>query len=293
MLSRKIAIPFVLISAVVGIALAFVPVVMAQCSDCWYTPTPTPTPSTPTPYPVPPSSTVIATAPSTVVLPGPGDFPVPTSIPALDFPPPPSPINPDDLPTPAPLSLTPIPTPNYSTTISYTTAVTLDFSTTITDSSAYTGVSGILNTGSGWISNVVSYTGWLSGEVGTLQQTGTFTIATAPAWYAPDLPRPMADIGWTFEQLQSGIDTGERYSLSTWAWFTGYTASMPVQLVKVLFQIIQFLGPLGLFLIWLLIMLPYKLWVLFFIFIKNLLISLLNFVLDLIRFILELVGLFF
>jgi hypothetical protein len=286
MLSRKFAIIFISLFAVISvIAVMVVPVSLAD--DFWETPTPTNTPGTPTPYPVPPSSTVIATPPSAVSLPGPGDFPVPTSIPALVFPPPPSPINPDDIPTPAPLSLTPIATPDYSTTISYTTPISLDFSAGVTDSAAYTTVSGILGTGTGWISSVVSYTGWLSGEVSTLQETGTFTIASAPEWYAPDLPRPMADVGWTIEGLQSGIDDGERYSLSTWAWFTGYMASLPVQLSKVLFQIIQFLGPLGLF-----IMLPYKLWVKFLIFIKNLIVALFNFVLDLLRFILELIGLF-
>jgi hypothetical protein len=154
-------------------------------------------------------------------------------------------------------------------------------------------VTGILDTGSGWISNVVSYTDWLSGEVSTLQQTGTFTLASAPEWYAPDLPRPMADVGWTLEGLQTGIDSGERYSLSTWAWFAGYMTSLPVQLGKVVFQIIQFLGPLGQFVIWLFIMLPYKLWIKFLIFIKNIIISLFNFIIGVIRFALELIGIFF
>jgi hypothetical protein len=292
MLNKKIAIIFVLLFSGFAIVGAMVvPISLAQCSDCWNTPTPTNTPGTPTPYPVPPSSTVYATPPSGVSLPGPGDFLVPTSIPALVFPPPPSPISPDAIPTPAPLSLTPIATPNYSDTISYTTPISLDFSGGVTDTAAYTAVTGILGEGSGWISSVVSYTGWLSGEVSTLQQTGTFTLSSAPEWYAPDLPRPMADVGWTIEGLQTGIDSGERYSLSTWAWFGGYMVSLPVQLGKVVFQIIQFLGPLGLFVIWLFVMLPYKLWVKFLIFIKNLIISLFNFILETIRFLLDLIGL--
>lgn len=290
MLSRKSAIIVVLLLTLIIAAVTMAPVTLAD--DFWNTPTPTNTPGTPTPYPVPPSSTVYATPPPSVSLPGPGDFPVPTSIPALVFPPPPSPISPDAIPTPAPLSLTPIATPNYSSTISYTTPISLDFSASVTDTAAYTTVSGILGAGSGWISSVVSYTGWLSGEVSTLQETGTFTISAAPEWYAPDLPRPMADVGWTIEGLQDGIDEGERYSLSTWAYFAGYMASLPIQLTKVVFQIFQFLGPLGLFVIWLLIMLPYKLWVKFLIFIKNLLISLFNFIVDLIRFVLELIGTF-
>lgn len=293
MLNKNVLLVFILATAAIIVALVPVSMVSAQCSDCWETPTPTNTPGTPTPYLVPPSSTVFATAPATVILPGPGSFQMPTSIPALSFPPPPSPINPDPISTPAPLSLTPIPTPNYSSTISYSTPSSLDFSAGITDSAAYTGVSGVLQSGSGWISTVISYTGWLSGDAATLQQTGTFTIATAPAWYAPDLPRPMADIGWTFEQLQDGIDDGTRYSLNQWAWFAGYIASMPVQLVKILFQIFQFLGPLGLFVIWLLIMLPYKLWVKALIFIKNTFIALFNFIIQVLRFLLQLIGIFF
>lgn len=288
MLNKFAILLLVVIFGVVAVAVVLSPVVvMAQCSDCWETPTPTPTPGTPTPYPVPPSATVYATPPEAVTLPGPGSFPVPTSIPAISFPSLPSPI-----PTPLPLSLTPIPTPNYSSTITYTTALTLSFGGGVTDSAAYTGVSDVIGTGTGWLSDVLTYTGWLSGEVATLQQTGTFTLYNAPAWYAPDLPRPMADVGWTFEQLQADIDAGQRYTLSNWAWFAGYMASLPFQLVKVLFQIVQFLGPLGLFIIWLLLMLPYKLWVKLMIFIKNIFIGLFNFIIQIFEFILKIVGLF-
>ena len=53
---------------------------------------------------------------------------------------------------------------------------------------------------------------------------------------------------------------------------------MPFQLAKVVFQLFQLLGPLGLFVTWLFVMLPYKLWIKFVLFIKNAIISLLNFV---------------
>lgn len=328
-LNKKISILLTLVLAAAFAIAAMIPIsVLAQCSDCWNTPTPTATPGTPTPYPVPPSSTVYATPPPTSLLPGPNSFPMPTTIPIFVFPTLPSPIELDPISTPEPLALTPIPTPDYSGTVtstldlhpisstvsisyssditsavdllpisstislSYTAAMTPDFST-ISDTAAYTTISNIIGAGSGWISSVVSYTDWISGEASTLQETGTFTIAAAPAWYAPDLPRPMANVGWTIEELQTGIDSGERYSLTTWAWFAGYLASLPVQLGKVTFQVFQFLGPLGLFVTWLFVMLPYKLWVKLLIFIKNLFIALFNFVVDLLRFLLELIGLFF
>ena len=270
-----------LILAAVFLLAALLPL-NARADDFWETPTPTNTPGTPTPYPVPPSSTVVATPPEGVALPGAGSFPMPTSIPAMSFPPPPSPISPEAISTPQPLSLSTIATPNYSSSMSYTAFITLNFDTEATGTAVYTSAAGILGTGTGWISDVLSYTGWLSGEVNSIQQTDTFTIASAPAWYAPDLPRPMADIGWTFETLESDIDAGARYGLDHWAWFVGYMVSLPFQFIKLVFQLFQFLGPLGLFVIWLLVLLPYKLWVLFIIMIKNTLISLLNAIIKLI-----------
>lgn len=289
----------VLILAAVFLLAALVPL-NARADDFWETPTPTNTPGTPTPYPVPPSSTVIATPPVALGLPGVGSYPMPTSIPAISFPPAPSPIVLDPISTPVATStiseddyftsttgftLT-METMSDTVTLSYTSFVTLSFGNESTGTAVYTSAAGILDTGTGWISGVVSYTGWLSGEIDALQQTDTFTLASAPAWYAPDLPRPMADIGWTFETLEADIDAGARYSLDHWAWFVGYMASLPFQFIKIVFQLFQFLGPLGLFVIWLLVLLPYKLWVLFLILIKNTIISLFNAIIKLIDIIL-------
>lgn len=143
----------------------------------------------------------------------------------------------------------------------------------------------------GWISSTVSYTTWISGEIETLMYTGTFEIQSAPEWYAPDLPRPMADIGWTFEQLSSGIDSGQRYSLAQWAWFAGEVVSLPFQFVKLVRQLIQFLGAFGLFLAWLLIMLPVVLFFKMFLFLKNLFIKLLNWIIAVIGFFIDLIKL--
>jgi len=157
---------------------------------------------------------------------------------------------------------------------------------------AYTGAAeSILISGPGYISDMVSYTAWLSGEIATMQATNTFTIATAPAWYAPDLPRPMADVGYTFELMQVDIDTGTtRYSLTNWASLLGHIVSLPVQLAKTLYQIAQFLGPIGLFLTWLLIMLPFVLFIKLFVFIKNIFTSLLNTLIELVKILLDILN---
>jgi hypothetical protein len=240
------------------------------------------------------------------------NYPVPTSIQALQFPDVPDPLtfNPIPAPSPISISITPIPTPNFpdntitatnpitltaintTLSLSYTTPLTLDTSGGLTGSTVFTAVNNILITGTNWISGVISYTDWLSGEIGTIQATQTFTLAAAPDWYAPDLPRPMADVGWTWETLQTGIDTGFRYSLPQWAWFFGYSASLPFQLLKVLRQIFQFLGPLGLFVIWLMVMFPLVLFVKFFTAIRNFLISLLNFVFSAIRTLMDIIDVF-
>jgi len=105
-----------------------------------------------------------------------------------------------------------------------------------------------------FISGMISYTTWLSGEIEALEQTDEITIVVAPAWYAPTLPRPFANVGWTFEQYSPGIDSGQRFTLASWAALFGYMVSLPFQLVKSLWLLVSYLGPFGLFLGWLLIM---------------------------------------
>lgn len=273
------------------------------------TPRPTPGPGTPTPVPMAP----------TVVF-GLPDYSQPTSIPAMTFPPvptalsvslpnAPAAINPDPLTSTFSLdvpdaisisvsSLTPIsftsataiPLSGISTTfsISYTTPATLGAGSGVTGTEGYSDVSGSLVGITGLVSDVVSYTTWLSTTVDNINPTETFTIASAPDWYAPPLPRPLADVGWTFETLQSGIDTGRRYTVASWAGFFGYVVSLPFQFMKVLYQIVQFLGPLGLFLTWLLLMAPLVTYFRILLFFKNLFISLLNFIIKVIGFLLDL-----
>jgi len=233
----------------------------------------------------------------------------------------PAPFNPDPINTPIPvafsggISLTDVTSPTYrlatpdyptgaisstemvslttintSLALTYSTPMPLsEFGTisgtdTITNALYETQAGAVLSDADGWLGQMMSYTNWLSGEVATLQATRTFTIASAPEWYAPDLPRPMADVGWTFELMQEEAWAGAlEYSMTQWAWLGGYMVSLPFQLVKTLWTLVQFLGPLGLFITWLLVMLPMVLFIKFWVFIKNVTISLLNLLIKLFR----------
>lgn len=285
---------------IIGLTLAIAPA-LAQ-SGCtgdpcvFYTPTATPTANyTPTPTPGPGTPTAVPMAP-TVVFPQP-NYAIPTSIPALTFPTAnPNGYNPDPLALPSPLAVEITPEPFNTPALSVITSTALSgISSTINlsystpaplGSSPYTAsITGTLDQGiiSGWISNTVSYTLWLTDTAASLQYTSTFTVATAPGWYAPPLPRPMADIGWTFETMRG--DIGTSYSIPTWAGLFGYSITLPIQFIKGLFDIAANLGPLGLFLTWLLIMLPFTLFTRAVLFLKNVIIGLFNLIHKIIRFI--------
>lgn len=307
---RNILIVPVLAGLLLALALLSLPVyAQSGCTGdpcVFYTPTAT---ATGTPSPTPGAGTPTAVPfPSAVPFPRPV-YGVPTSIPVINLPTAnPNGFNPPTLSLPSPLVFTYTPpafaTPNLGAVtatalltinsgLSFThdAPATLGAASGITGSAYYTGVTGMVDSVSGLVTDVVSYTNWLSGTAAALNPTETFTIASAPEWYAPALPRPMADIGWTFEtELQGGIDTGTRYSLPQWAWFAGYVASMPFQFVKMLYELVQFLGPLGLFLTWLLVMVPIVTYFKVLVFIKNLFISLLNFIVKIIAFLLDLLG---
>jgi len=147
---------------------------------------------------------------------------------------------------------------------------------TPTTSPAYTLSVTIIEDAQEIVDNVVSYTEWLSST--TVQATNTFTIATAPITYAAALPRPIADVGYTIEQMQTDTDSGKTYSINTWASLFGYLIAIPIQLVKMLYQLATLMGPIGLFVSWLFFMLPFVLGVRLFMFIKNMLIGLFNFI---------------
>jgi hypothetical protein len=131
----------------------------------------------------------------------------------------------------------------------------------ISGTNASIGISGVGSAASdtvgqaaGLTGSILSYTTWLSGEIAALDHTDTFTLMVAPAWYAPYLPREMANVGWTFENLNA--TGGARYSVETWAGIFGSIISMPIKLSLNIWELFRFLGPFGLFVTWLLIMTP-------------------------------------
>lgn len=282
----------------------------------------TPTPTTP---PSPSATPGDGTA-TRVPMPSASPFPrpnygVPTSIPLPRFPPVPTAISlnlpaptvdpwmtPQALPLPAALTMTmaltapgaispgliSLPTVATSTLTPINTSFVISYSVpftfgagSMTGTASYSYVTGLNDDGRTIISDVVSYTDYLSSEVASLQYSGTISIRTAPGWYAPYLPDDMADIGWTFEQVGTG--NSQYFSLNTWAYLFGAMAAMPFSLAKAILGLFRFMGPFGLFLVWLLvIMLPAVMGFKILIFIKNTFIRVINFILTVLDWILKL-----
>ncbi len=107
------------------------------------------------------------------------------------------------------------------------------------------------------------------------------SASTVPAEYAPGLPRAVAQVGWQFETM--GSDLQRRYSVTEWSTFFISIVAIPVKFVKGIFVLGRYLGPLGLFLAWLFVMLPIVMWMKFANFIKNLVIKIINLVIEIIR----------
>jgi len=201
------------------------------------------------------------------------EFPVPTGIAPIEFgtPSPARQFTPIAAPSPFSIELTPWATPNYPSpaltpaatittaavdstiSISYTTPMTLTIggTSTITGSGAISGAIGDLELFTG---QLVSYTNGLTGAAAALQGSETITVATAPDWYAPEMPRPLADVGYTIEILTDPTGDTPNFTFVSWASFFGYTATLPYQFIKSLWQLVAYFGPFGLFLAWLLIM---------------------------------------
>lgn len=285
-----------------GLALILWPLRVLAQSGCvgdpcvFYTPTGTPTPE-PTSTPMTGTPTAVP-MPTSIPFPEP-DYDNPTSIPPATFPDVPDPLNPTPIPIPSVISLstpvfsdsTPTPLTDISTslTISYSGFVSIDGSAGVTGTQIYSTMSGVISTGQGLISDVTSYTTYISGEIDNLQFTETFTITTAPTWYAPQMPREFANVGWTFELLDSDMYATRRYSINTWASIFGYISSLPIKLAKTIWELFKFLGPFGLFLVWLLVvMLPFVFGIRILYFLIVLMLRMFNFVLTIIDWILKL-----
>lgn len=266
----------------------------------FFTPTVTGTPS--------PLPTVGSGTPELYGMPTPVPFPIPhygkpTSIPAFEFGDIPDPIDPVLSPITGALTFATIEPPagytsvvvlsDISTTLNLSYAAPSSFSgvgtSTFTSSQIYSTFNGIIGAGQGVISSVVSYTTYISGEINRLQYTETITITTAPTWYAPFMPREFANVGWTFEQMDDRMYSVSRISINSWATLFGYMSALPFRLIKNLWELFRFLGPFGLFLIWLLaVMLPAVFGIRLLVFLKGLIVRIFNFILTVIEFLLSL-----
>lgn len=222
------------------------------------TPTGTPTVATGTPQP---------TALPTKYLPTPR-WGVPTAIPAFMLPSVPQFVLFPPVPVPGgfkitiatPLPYTPVPitdTSILSVEITPAPFVMTDTSG-ITLPQIYTDVGYVLG---GYTDGVISYTALLTHQIEMLSSTQTITVVTAPSWYAPDLPRPIANFGWTFEQLNNPNSEISNYSLSSWASLAGYAAALPFSLVRGVWLVLTGYGWVGLFLAWLFSMSIFTLYV--------------------------------
>jgi hypothetical protein len=210
---------------------------------------------------------------------------IPTAIPALAWPAWPAAPKLTPIPTPLPILLVPrlAITPTFpvvlTNTVQLITPAPLNISLIQTPSPTDP-------TPTPWalIDDVLSTTAWLSASM-ISDSTEVFTVATAPADYVPGAPRPIANVGYTFEQMSNGAGSIS-YSINSWAALIGYAASIPVQLVKTFKQLSTLLGgPLSLFAGWLLIFLPLAIFVESFDFFKRLIISITNLVIKLVRFV--------
>lgn len=225
----------------------------------------------------------------------------PTSIPDVNLPdigrmatPPPTPTyEPTPLETPAlpTVSLPDTPVPTLSSVsssigISYSTPALLSVSTDLTATNAVSQVSNLLLSTQNTISGIITYTDSLSNTIFELSMaTDTLATGNAPAWYSPALPRPIADVGWRFEEM--GQDTRKRYSVAAWGIWMAEVLAIPVQLVKGLAPVAQLLGPFGLFLAWLLIMAPIVLLFKILRFLKDAAIAIFNFLFEIIKFLIS------
>jgi len=203
-------------------------------------------------------------------------FPKPTGIPAftLGTPIPEQNFTPVPAPSPLSITLTPWPSPDFptinltpnpsvtlasiSTTIdipAFSTPMGID--TSITGTNGITGsedLEGAIDDIEGFTGDLVDYTNTLTQATTAMQGSEVITVVAAPDWYAPELPRPLADVGYTFEFLTDPQSDTTNFTVTSWASFFGYTASLPWQFIKSLWQLVAYFGPFGLFLAWLLIM---------------------------------------
>jgi hypothetical protein len=124
---------------------------------------------------------------------------------------------------------------------------------------AIDGVRDSINSTRGFFSNTISITLAMSNTMATvIIADDVITASAVPDDYAPTLPRPVAQIGWQFESM--GSDLQRRYSVSEWGKLFIQVLVVPIKFIKGLIVLGRYLGPLGLFLAWLLVVFPIVAW---------------------------------
>lgn len=230
------------------------------------TPTATATPGGPTATITPTGSDFTATPIPilpTVTPPNfdsPDLYPPPTTIPNI-VPPPVNVPNPptlstDVLPT---ISLPSTPQPtirpiNTGIGIAPYTPAPISSTLSQTTTNAYNGLTGLLTNTNIVISNVASLTTVISNEITYLNGGDSMITVTVPSTWAIGLPDEMREISWRFETMRQ--DTTKRYTFSDWITLAINTLTVPIHLIKGLMEFAELLGPIALFLGWVLIMIP-------------------------------------
>ena len=222
------------------------------------TPTLTPTGSDFTATPVPALPTV--TPPN---FDSPDLYPPPTLIPNIIPPtvnvPNPPPLSTNVLPTIS-LATTPQPTIrpiNTSIGIAPYTPAPISATVSQTTTNAYNGLTGLLTNTNIIITNVASLTTVISGEIAYLNGGDSMITVTVPSTWAYGLPDEMREISWQFETMRH--DTTKRYKFSDWITLAINILTVPIHLIKGLMEFAELIGPIALFLGWVLIMIPVSL----------------------------------
>ncbi len=151
-------------------------------------------------------------------------------------------------------------------------------------------ITGVENTRE-FFEGTISQTMALSETMSTVIVAGdSITASTVPVDYAPALPRAVAQIGWQFETM--GSDMQKRYSLSEWLTkILMPILVVPVKFVKGIFVLGRYLGPLGLFLAWLIPMSIFVAWMKVAMFIRDILIKVFNLFVEAAKFVISVIKL--
>jgi len=125
--------------------------------------------------------------------------------------------------------------------------------------------------------------------------TETFTVLEAPPDYVPQLPRPLADAGYTMQIQGESMLNGEWtiFTLASWTSFFGFLISLPFAILKSVVAIATVFKPLALFIGWLFFIAPFIIFTDFIIWLTSTIKWLFNTAVSVISFAMQVVQLIF